>query len=186
MSATILCPRCYKQGGGEGKRQSSINVDCQNEARLTGIIKCLVCGHEVPIIVENGFIQKLDIEVAGGQADKLNSSIATDILDDLREAERNYHNQCFKSCVTMCRRALQLGLIDKGIEDKPFSVMLSKARTNEILTDNTYNLATSIKHFGDIGAHRREELDSDETRLVIYATVRMLNELFIDSKLSEN
>jgi len=79
----------------------------------------------------------------------------------------------------MCRRALQLALIDKDIEDKPLSKMLKEAKTpKKLLDDDIYNLATSIKGFGDIGVHRREKLEPQEVNMVIYATVRMLNELF--------
>ena len=109
----------------------------------------------------------------------MNPSVPDDIKEDIQEAERANYGQCHKACVTMCRRALQLSLIDKGIEDKPLGQMLEEAKgIKKLLTDETYGLAKSIKHFGDIGAHRKETIDPEVARLVIYATVRMLNEIF--------
>jgi len=56
--------------------------------------------------------------------------------------------------------------------------MLKEALKQKFLEQKTYDLATSIKGYGDIGAHRREHLKPEEVNMVIYATVRMLNELF--------
>lgn len=170
---TLNCPKCLGV-----KRTSAINVICEPTAKMWGIIKCLACGHEIPITINQGFIEKLDTALPGSQSDNLNSSVPTDIKEDIKEAERANYSQCYKACVTMCRRALQLGLIDKQIADAPLQTMLNKSVEMKLISDNLYNLATSIKGYGDIGAHRREQLEPQEVNMVIYATVRMLNELF--------
>jgi hypothetical protein len=169
----IMCPNCKSE-----RRSGSIEVQCTNQAQMWGIIKCLNCEHEWPITIEDGYIKKIDIALPGVQSDQLNPSVPPDIQDDVREAERANYSQCYKACVTMCRRALQLSLIDKGIEDKPLGKMLEDAhKAKKFLTDDTYTLAKSIKHFGDIGAHRKEVIEPEVARLVIYTTVLMLNEL---------
>ena len=169
----LICPQC--QGG---ERPRPITVECVPQAKMWGIIKCLNCGHELPITIESGFIQKLDMNLPGYQSNNLNSSVPSDIKEDVEEAEKANYAQCFKASATMCRRAVQLGLIDKGILDAPFGGMLHQALSQKLLTQDLYNLATSIKGFGDIGAHRRENLEPQEINMLIYATVRMLNELF--------
>ena len=98
----------------------------------------------------------------GVQSDRLNSSVTPDIKEDIQEAERANYSQCYKACVAMCRRALQLSLIDKGIEDKPLSQMLNDALNAKLLTQDTYNLSTSIKGYGDIAVHRREIIEPEE------------------------
>jgi len=160
------------------KRTTPITIECIPEAEIIGIFKCLACGHELPITVRNGFITELHPELPGTQSDKLNSSVSADIKKDVKEAERAHYNQCDKACVTMCRRALQLGLMDRGISDAPLSKMIDSAVSEKYIEQSTQSLATSIKGYGDIGAHRREQLESQEVKMVIYATVRMLNELF--------
>jgi hypothetical protein len=174
MSTYIECPVCQ----GE-RRTDTIVVECDHSARITGIIQCIACGHEFPITINNGHIQKLDTALPVSQSDKLDTTVSPDIKEDVKEAERCHYHQCYKACVTMCRRALQLSLIDKGIEDKRLGKMLEDAhKVKKLLTDDTYNLAKSIKHFGDIGAHREETIEPEAARLVIFATVQMLNEIF--------
>ena len=173
----MICPKC--QGIS---RTDKIQLSCSGRVTVTGIIRCGVCKHEFPFTMYGGqsdsFIQKLDTALPGAQSDRLNPSVPVGIREDIQEAERANYAQCYKASVAMCRRALQLSLIDKGIGDAPLSKMLEQAKVNKTLTDNTYNLATSIKGYGDIGVHRTDQLDPKEVELVIYTTVRMLNEIF--------
>jgi len=172
----LICPKCE----GQSRSHSSpyIRVDCDDDTKIWGILQCLGCGHELPITINRGCIEKLDVSLPGTQSDNLGPSVPFDIKEDILEAERANYSQCYKACVTMCRRALQLGLIDKGIPDGPLGAMLKEAFDNKLLSQDIYNLSTSIKGYGDIGAHRREDLEPQEVNMVIYATVRMLNELF--------
>ena len=169
----LLCPKCI-----ELEQATSIRIDCAGDVRVKGIIQCLECQHEFPFVMFRSYIQRLDIALPGAQSDRLNSLVPPDIREDIQEAERANYAQCYKACVTMCRRALQLGLIDKGIGDAPLSKMIKDALDNKLIEQKAYDLATSIKGYGDIGAHRREKLEGQEVNMVIYATVRMLNELF--------
>jgi len=174
--ANLVCPICFQKG--TKPRVSVFTVDCQPDAELIGIVKCLNCGHELPITIRNGFITKTDVALPGAQSGNLNEAVPKDIKEDILEAERAHYHQCDKSCVTMCRRALQLGLIDKQIEDKPLSKMINEALEKSFIDQKSHYLATSIKGYGDIGAHRRDELNHQEVNMVIYSTVKMLNELF--------
>ena len=169
----LLCPICR-----ETHSDAQFVVTCSGQSKLWGIIQCTRCQHEMPFSMYHDRIQQLDIALPGTQSDNLNPSVPDDIKDDVRESERANYAQCDKACVTMCRRALQLGLIDKGIADGQLSVMLKEALGQKLLEQKTYDLATTIKGYGDIGAHRREELEPTEVKMVIYATVKMLNELF--------
>jgi hypothetical protein len=169
----IVCPNqnCLKNA-----REEPFEVQCKNGAQIRGIITCLNCNHEWPITIDNGHIKEIAVALPAVQSDQLHESVPLDIQDDVQEAERANYSQCYKACVTMCRRALQLGLIDREIADGPLSGMLEEAKT--LLDEDTYALAKSIKGYGDIGTHRREELNPEEVRMVIYAAVRMLNEIF--------
>ncbi len=113
------------------------------------------------------------------QSDKLDPSVPSDLEKDIVEAERAHYSQCYKACVAMCRRALQLSLIEHGIDDKRLSVMLEEARTvKKLLADDTFHLTTSLEGFGDNGVHEKDQLESDEVELVTNCTVRILNELY--------
>jgi hypothetical protein len=170
----LICPKCQ----GESRVHAThMKFDCDSETKIWGIIQCLGCGHQMPITLNKGCIESVDVSLPATQSDHLISSVPDGIKDDIQEAERCNYYQCYKASVTMCRRALQLGLIDKGIPDGPLSGMLSQAK-GSLLSQEIYDLATSIKGYGDIGAHRRERLEPQEVSMVIYAAVRMLNELF--------
>ena len=60
--------------------------------------------------------------------------------------------------------------------------MIESAKTQKFIEQKIFDLAMSIKGFGDIGVHRKEELEPQEVNMVIHATVRMLNELFKQSQ----
>ena len=156
--------------------EATITLMCDGPVSMKGIMKCLACKHEWPFATEHDHLQHLGIALPGEQSNRLHTTVPSDIREDVQEAERANYNQCYKACVTMCRRALQLALIDKDIKDKPLSVMLDDAEG--ILDEKTFAIAKSIKGFGDIGAHRRELLEPEDTSIVIYMTVKMLNELF--------
>jgi hypothetical protein len=171
----LNCPECDKRG-----EQNKVSLMCDGDFSIKGIMQCLRCQHERPIIMAKDCLQALSIALPGEQSSKLHSSVPLDIQEDVREAERANYAQCYKSCVTMCRRALQLALLDKGIKDGPLSKMLDDAvqHKDKLLDQNTFNLATSIKGYGDIGTHRKEQLEPEEVRIVIHMAVKMLNELF--------
>lgn len=171
----LQCPNCQGK-----KRTNTIRVDCDNQAKLTGIIECLVCNYEFPITMQNGSVRKLDIALPGGHSARLNPSVPVDIKDDIKEAEKAYYYLCFSASVAMCRRAMQLGLIDKNIPDTALGKMIEQAYTQspKILTQDTYTFAKTIKWFGDIGVHRRDKIEGYEVDSVILTAVRVLNELF--------
>ena len=173
MRIELICPKCNREG-----RTMTFAMEFSGNAELKGTITCLTCQHERPFAMLRSFMQELSIDLPGAQSNELTSLVPEDIRDDVREAERANFAQCYKACVAMCRRALQLSLIEKGIDDKPLSLMLKDALNDNLLDQDTFNLATSIKGYGDIGLHRREQLNPQEVKMVIYATVRMVNEVF--------
>lgn len=179
MHIEIRCPNCDKRETPEFPGRYPFRIECQGRYTIKGIIKCNSDQHEMPIEVANGSIAKLDISLPGEQSSRLDSTkVTTDIIEDIKEAEKANYAQCYKSSLTMCRRAIQLALIDRGIEDKPLGQMLKEANAAKILLDDNYIAAKSIKVYGDIGAHRREHFDSKIVNLAIFVAVEMLNEIF--------
>ena len=162
-----------------GRSPGLLQLEVAGGFGIKGILSCLGCGHDRSIAMEvsphGTYLQEVACLV-GEQSKELASSVPKDIKDDIQEAERAHFAQCFKACVTMCRRALQLALIDKGIKDKPLSKMIADAK--DLFNEKTLTMAISIKGFGDIGAHRKEKIEPEDARIAIYMTVKMLNELF--------
>lgn len=152
---------------------------CKGRATITGILKCgdPKCNNEQPFTIVNNSLQELLPSLPVEVSQKLSVKVPTDIVADIKEAERSEYMQCHKAAATMCRRALQLELIDRGIPDKPLSSMIEDAKNRHLLDDKTYILAVSIKGFGDIGAHRKEILDRGDIQTLLSVAVKMLNEL---------
>jgi len=167
---TLKCAKCHGD---------DIRLMCKGAATITGILKCgnSSCNNEHPFTMVNNYLQEFLPNLPVEVSQNLNAAIPDDIIADIKEAERAEYLQCHKAAATMCRRALQIGLIDKGVSDKPLSGMIEDAKTQGLLDDKTYILAKSIKGFGDIGAHRNETLERGDIQMLIHLTVKMLNEL---------
>src|SRR4030042_2498874 len=116
------CPKCLEQ-----KRSNCVKLEVfSGDYEIRGTIRCLKDQHERPIVMTKNYLQQLDVSLPGEQSSRLNLSVPDDIKDDIREAERANYAQSYKDCVAMCRRALQLSLIEKGIADKNLTAMLQE------------------------------------------------------------
>jgi hypothetical protein len=153
-----------------------MQIICNHNVDLKGVIHCQVCGHEFPVSISDGCVQELGVSFSGAQSGRLNPYVPTVIKQDIEEAEKAHYASCNKSSVTMCRRAFQLALIDRGVVDAPLSKMMKDSVS--LLSGDTYTMANTIKAYGDIGVHRREILESQKVELIISITVDILNELF--------
>jgi uncharacterized protein YbaR (Trm112 family) len=171
MSANVICSNCQGM-----KRNHPIAVDCSPGAKLKGVVTCLECNHAFPIVIQNGFITEQLPSMPISQSSKLSNKVPSDIKEYVQEAETAYFHECYKSSVIMCRRALQLSLIEKGIPDNRLGVMLDNAKS--FFDEETFQIAKSIKYFGDVGVHRKFKIDTFLVGTVIYLTTTMLNELY--------
>ena len=97
------------------------------------------------------------------------------LKQDVEEAETCHAAQSYKGAVVLCRRAMQLSIIECGIADAPLTNMLGQIEQH--LSPATYALAQSVKNLGDQGAHRLEEINEPESATMIWAAVKVLNEL---------
>ena len=85
---------------------------------------------------------------------RLKRDVIDGIRQDVEEAEEAHFYGLYKSCAVMCRRAMQLGLIEKGIKDGPIGVMLTKARDKGVLSDcEAYQIGLAVSGYGGKGAH---------------------------------
>ena len=168
----IICPQCKSKG-----KHAAHNIDCTDGIEVRGIIKCLQCFHERPFVMRGPYIQEIGISMPGEQSDKLDSKVPSKFHEDIKEAERAHFAQCYRASAAMCRRGIQLALIDKGIPDQALGKMIENAK-HLFKDENTYNVTRSIKGYGDIAVHRNEKIEEKDAEIMIYAAVRVLNELF--------
>ena len=144
---------------------------------LTGILSCNACQHRWPITIRNDWPVSVQPDMPVHESAKL-VNVPPGIEQDGLEAETCHFHEEYKASVVMCRRAMQLSLIEQGIIDRALTAMLTEAKTKGLIDDKTYGIAWAVKDYGDMGAHRIEELGDSEARTTIFATVVLLNHLF--------
>lgn len=77
------------------------------------------------------------------------------ILEDYKEGIVCLANDCYRSAVSMFRRALQATLIDKGA-DKRLDLIV-QIKNMEKLTDDLKDWAHNVRIFGNWGAHPQDD-----------------------------
>ena len=150
-------------------------------AELQGVLICLADNSHIwPITVRNDQIRSTEGTLPVSEARSLSPNVPVGLIQDLEEAERAHFARSYKASVVICRRAFQLGLVERGISDGPLGAMLSKARSASpsLFSDRVSHFAEAIKDFGDAGAHRREDIHPKDAANVIRLTAQALNELF--------
>ena len=195
----IRCPQCISRaenatGGDQISARLSLNratigIHPENYLvegmKLDGILTCLRDGYQWPLTIVNDTIVSTSPAMPVSEAQKLHGTVPAGLVQDVEESERAHFADSLKASAVMCRRALQLGIEDRGVTVKgnakpTLGLLLAEARkvTPPLLQDATYLLADGIKDIGDAGAHQRVTLEEPEVSMLIYATVKVLNELF--------
>ncbi len=149
---------------------------------LRGIVTC-DDGHKWPVAIKtNDVIVATDSIMPVVASADLNTGVPLGLRQDIEEAEHAHFAQVYKASVVMCRRAIQLGFTEPphNIADGPFSTMLKQAQTKSPppLSPRGFILTEGVKDYGDVGAHRKEEISALDARTVISHAVTVLNELF--------
>jgi hypothetical protein len=182
MALTITCPDCLENRVTVdiGRVMTRRYGEYYPGLIFGGTLTCLQCEHRWPLEMRNSEITFTASEFPASESRNLSPGVPPGLRQDIEEAERCHYGRCDKAGVVMCRRAIQLGLIEKGIPDAPFSRMIgdAQARTPALLTASTFAHVDAIKEFGDRGAHRTENVTANDLQVAIYATVKALNELF--------
>ncbi len=171
---TLQCLAC-----GDG-----IYLDDETYANYQGQVTCTECKQQQAVVIQHGALvtasQQRDIYEPIREV--LNHEVPSDMLIDLAEAAIDLAQNCFKSCVVMCRRCVQAVLLERGVTDEPLAKMIDAARNANVLDERLYQTATAIGFFGNSGAHpldpelrKVEQLDAS---LALQVTKRFLQTLY--------
>jgi hypothetical protein len=175
MPSMVVCSGCEQKGEYCHTEISLVRMAGRG-IEIRGVITCLQDGHQWPVRIDNDAIRQTDTKLAGFP---LTTNVPLGIAQDVEEAGRAHFMQCYKASVVMCRRAMQMGLIEKGIPDGSLLGMLSKAKGEGVIKDEAvYGMAFAVKGYGDAGAHHIEDITDTEVVSVILVTTLLLNELF--------
>ena len=129
----IRCPVCSMlREQGSSAPHPLLTIDChrthstRGRILLEGIVTCEAeehpdGSHSMPIRIRDNVIESTDPGMPISESRNLDSQVPDGIVQDVEEAERAHFTRCYKASVIMCRRAMQLGLIDKDIPDGPWA-----------------------------------------------------------------
>lgn len=194
--AVVRCPKCVEHNDAvrdrthprypeQTYREDRVVVTCYRGADagashqmvdLEGVIVCKYDEHRRPIRLVGNIIDSTHPSIPVEESANLHAKVPFGIKQDVQESERCHLAQCYKASTIMCRRAVQLALVDKGVSDGPMGKMLTDARL--MFSSTTYALAEGIKDYGGSGAHGTEVITPHEAATVIFVTVKVLNELY--------
>ena len=153
------------------------------DLELRGTITCSGDQHEWPIAIKtDNVIQSTEQAMPVLESATLDTNVPEGLRQDIKEAESAHFARVYKASAVMCRRAVQLGLAETPheIADGPFTKMIEEAEGREpkLLSPIGFTNLRAVKDYGDIGAHRIEEITAPDARTAIFSAVRVLNELF--------
>ena len=181
MMVAIQCAQCQQQADLDLFRRSRSRDSRDLEFR--GIVTCSGDEHRWPLAIKTDHIvQSVEQMMPVLEAATLTVNVRDGLRQDIEEAESAHFAQLYKASVVMCRRAVQLGLTapPHNITDGPFSKMLGDAQAvvPQPLSPRGFIPAEGVKEYGDVGAHRVEEVSASDARTSIFSAVKVLNELF--------
>ena len=177
----IKCDKCGRSA--ELRLTTSQSWPGAPELELRGVVTCSGDGHQWPLAIRtDNLILSTEQMMPVLESGSLGQSVPPGIVQDIKEAERAHFAQLYKASVVMCRRACQLGLAEPphSIPDGPFSKMIAEAqaRTPPPLSPRGFIHLEGVKEYGDVGAHKVEDVAAGHARTTISSAVAVLNELF--------
>lgn len=98
------------------------------------------------------------------------------ILEDYKEGVVCLANDCYKSAVSMFRRALQAALINKGADKK--LDLIVQIKNMEKLTDELKDWAHNVRIFGNWGAHPQDDQLKDVDKKTAEEAKNFIEEFF--------
>lgn len=117
------------------------------------------------------------------EASQLHKAIPEAVRDDYAEALRCSHSRAFKATVVLCRRVVQAVAVDKGAQGGKLGEQIESMRQKGLITASLHHAATEVRHFGNFGAHPRDdgldEVTWDDAQAVIKLTFAFLEDLYI-------
>jgi hypothetical protein len=104
------------------------------------------------------------------------------IINNCIEAVSCYRNACYRSCVIMCRRAVELLALKLGASSD--SILFEKIewlRKEKKIGEKDYKMAHACRVAGNQGAHTDlsdiSDIDGDDARLVLQVTKRLFERI---------
>ncbi len=148
---SFRCPFCEHQATFNTIRELSVKRDYV--AYLTMV--CPNC-RRIAFVIYNTLEDKI-ITIYPKHVPKCDERIPEKIRDDCLEAKRCFEGRAYKGTVTMCRRAIQNTVIEKGAKKKDLFDQLNELVSKGIIPTSLEKLSHKIRSVGNYGAHPDED-----------------------------
>jgi hypothetical protein len=113
----------------------------------------------------------------------LHSAIPEAIRKDFSEARRCWFNDANKGVVVMCRRVMQHIAADKGSTGSRLIDQIDALHSSGLITQSLHEAAHEIRHFGNFGAHPRDDglddITEDDANIILKLTNQFLVDLYV-------
>ncbi len=110
-------------------------------------------------------------------------SIPEPVRADYAEANRCFFGRSNKGVVVLCRRAMQQIAEEKGAEGSRLIDQIDALFNKGLITKSLKDSAHEIRHFGNFGAHPRDdgldEIGAEEARGVMRLTREFMVDLYV-------
>lgn len=136
--------------------------NCTHENQLShtywdykGIVKCEKCGVIMSMHMQTGSL--ISLLIKGPEFVKINN-LPLGIQNDVNEAQICHNVGAYKSCVVMCRRALEQVCDDKGAKGGNLNNKIKNLHVTGLINPELADAFNVIRYFGNYGAHPKDDL----------------------------
>jgi hypothetical protein len=157
FSLTGECPHC--RNGAVFSQVATPVTDRMdgNSFRIICIMKCPGCFGYILAFVKH-LLEAFDYEYEthyplGTPDEKLDKSIPADVAEDFQEAIRCQWVKSYRSCVVMCRRALQTSVLALKAQGDTLVKQIDNLAAKGVITTPLKDFAHEIRLTGNAGAH---------------------------------
>ncbi len=146
---SIYCPHCHKHTAlshamAAGNLEAIWN---KNKNQIWWIGICNSCKNPVLVLNNGAIIYPYPLP------SPTDPNIPKELADDLNEAKMCFSVSCYRACVIMSRRCIQLACIMKGAKKEKLADQIDELKDKGIITQDIKEWATVVRWVGNDGAH---------------------------------
>ena len=116
----------------------------------------------------------LDVVMVEGADPEVNS--------DFVEAQKCYNIEAYKAGIVMCRRTLEGMAVSMGAAGKTLLQKIEDVYSKGLISKRNFEIATSIRQFGNYGAHTNDDLlggiTQDDAQTILEITQHLLRDTY--------
>jgi hypothetical protein len=185
FSLDVHCPRCGHLIHALPETDAVYHISPYMDSQAYLVVRCPRHLCDVFFVIYDRLNRRVEsvYPFPDSSVGDFHSAIPESIRKNFAEARRCWFADAHKGVVVMCRRAMQQIAGDKGAEGSRLIDQIDDLRTKGLITKSLHDAAHEIRHFGNFGAHPRDDgLDAitpDDANTILNLTNQFLVDLYI-------